>query len=153
MKTMRKRRVVTLLPAVVLGSLACSGPLGVSVMAVDVTGPVTVSVTAPVVFSITATNAGDERVAWGMGSSSCQFGLVVVGDALERHDIAIRGCTADLVEHALGPGETRTEEISWAAQIIDGDELVDLEPGEYRVIATLGEDYESRPLRVTVVVE
>lgn len=143
-----KRWFVVLIP---LLHIACGSPLDVDVLAIDVTGPVTVSVSAPVDFEITATNLGSSRVVWGMGSSSCQFSLVVEGNGIDRQDISFRGCTADLVEQGLEPGESRTEVISWDGQISVSGVLEPLPAGEYRVSGLAGNERKSSSLKVRVV--
>jgi hypothetical protein len=138
-------------------ALACGDPLGVSVVTLDVDGSIIVSPDEPEEFHVMAVNHGDERVVWGTGSSSCQLGLVVLDADGERHSIDFRMCTADLVEHGLDPGESRTETFLW-----DGRILVDQEPwsslpplqalpaGQYRVFGVAGDREQSAPLQVTV---
>lgn len=128
-----------------------SNPLELDVIALAVTGPITVSVTSPLEFEITATNVSSERVVWGLGSSSCQFGLYVEGDEIERQNIAFRACTEDLAEQGLNPGQSRTEVIEWDGQISVSGLMSPLPAGLYQVIATAGSEYESEPLVITIV--
>ncbi len=131
---------------------ACGAhPLDVSVIALDVVGPITVSVGSPVDFQVTAVNNGSQRISWGRGSSSCQFALFVRGDELDRHSITFKACTDDIVDQGLDPGEARTEVIRWDGQISVSGLMAPLSPGQYRVYAMAGNDYQSPAIPVTVV--
>ena len=138
--------------------IACSDPLAVSIVTLDVDGSVVVSPMEPEGFRVTAVNRGDERVVWGSGSSSCQLGLVVLDADGQRHNIDFRDCTSDLVEQGLEPGESRSETFLWGGMImVDQEPWSSLPPlqvlpaGQYRLIGTAGEQ-ESAPLLVTVLI-
>lgn len=130
-------------------ALACGNPLDVGVVAVDMDGDVVVSPDEPGTFRITVTNAGDERVVWGRGSSSCQLTAEVLVGAV-RHRIDFRSCTADVVEQGLDPGQRRTEEFEWGGQIREGGELVTLADGEYVIVGRAGDRAASGPVRIVV---
>lgn len=131
--------------------LACGNPLAVTVVTLDLDGTVVVSPQEQEEFRVTALNRGDERVVWGSGSSSCQLGLVVLDAAGQRHNIDFRGCTADLVEHALDRGESLTETFLWGGMIVVDQQLRALPAGQYRVLGVAGE-HDSPPLLVTVLI-
>jgi hypothetical protein len=137
--------------ALVVHSGCGSTPLEVDLVAVDVTGPVTLTVGSPVEFVVTATNNRAERVVWGIGSSSCQLSLFVEGDELELHNIAFRACTVDLAEQGLDPGQTRTEVIAWDGHISVSGLMAALPAGVYQVTAMAGDEFESPQLTVTIV--
>jgi hypothetical protein len=148
------RTVGRLQKAAALGGLvlvlSCGDPLGVSVVTLDVDGSVIVSPDEPEEFHVMAVNHGDERVVWGTGSSSCQLGLVVLDADGERHSIDFRMCTADLVEHGLDAGESRTETLLWGGTIMVDQEMQILPAGQYRVFGVAGDREQSAPLLVTV---
>ena len=136
---------------------ACSDPLVVSIVTLDVDGSVVVSPTEQEGFRVTAVNRGDERAVWGSGSSSCQLGLVVLDADGQRHNIDFRDCTSDLVEQGLDPGELLSETFQWGGMIMVEQEpwsslpsLQVLPAGQYRLVGTAG-GHESAPLLVTVL--
>lgn len=130
--------------------LSCSDPLAVEVFTVDVDGALVVSPMEQAAFRVTALNRGEERVVWGMGSSSCQLGLTVQDQDGKRHDIDFRDCTADLVEQGLDPGASRTETFLWGGWIRVDGQIQTLPSGEYRVRGVAGNREESAPILVTV---
>jgi hypothetical protein len=130
---------------------ACGDPLSIGIFAVEVDGIVVVSPTEQEEFRVTAINRRTERVVWGSGSSSCQFGLVVEDASGTRHNIDFRVCTRDLVEQGLDPGASRIEKFLWGGTIVADQETQPLPPGQYRVIGVAGQ-YESAPLVVTVLI-
>lgn len=133
-------------------AMACSDPLAVDIVAVNIVGDVIVSPDEPATFRVTAVNRSNHRIVWGMGSSSCQLGLVVHIGVAQRQSIDHRACTDDLVEQGLDPGETRIEQFIWGGEVyVDGVPTM-LDPGEYRVTAVAGTMGNSDPLLVTVVV-
>lgn len=130
---------------------ACtSGPLDVDIVAVDLVGDVIIGPSQQAVLEVTAANRTNQRVVWGMGSSSCQLGLVVLVAGRERN-VDFRACTDDLVEHALDPGQARTESFTWDGQIASDGVLSLLPPGRYRVFGIAGDRGASAPLEVTIV--
>ncbi len=131
---------------------ACSDPLALDIVAVDVTGDLLVSPDNPATFRVSAVNRSRQRVVWGMGSSSCQLGLVVHVSANERHRIDHRACTADLVEQGLDPGRSRTEAFTWGGEVLEGNEMRVLDPGRYGVVGVAGDKGESGSITVTVIV-
>ena len=128
----------------------CADALSVDVVAVGVSGGAIVSPSDPGVFNVTAENRGDDRVVWGMGSSSCQLGLIVQDVDGEWRSIDFRGCTDDLVEQGLDPGESRTESFEWGGTIVVNGQDQTLPSGQYRVRGVAGSE-ESESLVVTVV--
>jgi hypothetical protein len=109
------------------------------------------SETEPVTFTVTATNRGSDRVRWGRGSSSCQLGAVVrVGTRQEGALVNHGGCTDDLVDQALEPGESRTESFSWSGLIVEGGDFAVLPAGAYQVRGAAGTAARSAPLAITV---
>ncbi len=146
-----------LAPSLFVVVIACSDPLAVSIVTLDVDGSVVVSPPEPEEFRVTAVNRGDERVVWGTGSSSCQLGLVVLDADGQRHNVDFRYCTSDLVEQGLDPGESLSETFLWGGMIMVHQEpwsslpaLQALPAGQYRLFGTAGER-ESTPLLVTVL--
>lgn len=131
--------------------IGCADPLGVSLVAVDVDGSVTVSPMEREAFNVTAQNLSEERVVWGFGSSSCQFGLVVEDHDGIRHNVDFRDCTTDLVEHALDAEESRTETFLWGGTILLDSQWQVLPSGEYRLFGLAG-DRESAPILVKVMI-
>jgi hypothetical protein len=92
---------------------------------------------APITLTVTAKNTGDEVMAWGDGSSSCQLGAVVqVGT--EEFSIDLRACTMDLVPQELAPGENRVEEWVWRGELLVQGRVDTLPRGEYRIQAMAG---------------
>jgi hypothetical protein len=151
---LREAVAVGLLVAVI----ACSDPLAVSIVTLDLDGNVVVSPQELESFRVTAVNRGDDRVVWGSGSSSCQLGLVVLDADGQRHSVDFRDCTSDLVEQGLDPGESLTESFLWGGMILVPQEpwssLLPMQPlpaGRYRLFGTAGER-ESEPLWVTVLI-
>jgi hypothetical protein len=97
----------------------------------------TVRPDAPSTLTVTAKNTGDERIVWGQGSSSCQFGaFVAVGT--DVFPIDIRACTDDLAPQGLDAGETRTETWTWNGEIVVEGNLDTLPTGDHRIWATAG---------------
>ncbi len=132
-------------------NLACTaGALGVDLIAVDVEGAVVIRPGVEAEFEVTATNRTDQRVVWGMGSSSCQLGLAVLVSGQVR-DIDFRACTDDLVEQGLNPGEARVESFLWGGQVSLDGTLSMLSPGLYRVFGIAGDEGQSAGLRVRIL--
>ncbi len=104
---------------------------------------------APITLTITANNTGDEVIAWGEGSSSCQLSAVVLIDT-DQFPIDLRVCTMDLVPQELAAGETRTESWAWHGEFLVQGALDTLPHGEYRIQATAGNAARSnvRTIRV-----
>lgn len=92
----------------------------------------------PVLITVTAENTGDSRVVWGYGSSTCQLGAVVRIGGTDYHSHEIRGCSRDVVELWLDPGQSRTENWGWRGGILThkGGEV--LPPGRYRLYGAAG---------------
>lgn len=107
---------------------------------------------SPVAIEVTATNVGTERVVWGRGSSSCQLSLVVVVSGAFREAIAERGCTDDLAQQGLDPGESRSEVLPWAGRVREDGEIVLLPPGTYSLRGAAGTVAYSPAGSVTVMV-
>ncbi len=109
------------------------------------------SETEPVTLTVTATNRGSDRVSWGRGSSSCQLGAVVrvAGRQVEAR-VNHGGCTDDLVDQALEPGESRTESFTWNGLILEGDDFAFLPAGAYQLRGAAGTAARSAPLAITV---
>ena len=126
--------------------------LGVDILAVDVDGAIVIRPGSQSEFEVTATNRTNQRVVWGMGSSSCQLGLVVLVSGQVR-DIDFRACTDDLVEQGLNPDERRTERFVWDGHVSADGALSMLPPGLYRVFGIAGDEGQSAPLRVTILEE
>ncbi len=130
--------------------IGCGNPLDVRLVPVDLDGDLTVSPSDPGEYVVTVENNGNERIAWGMGSSSCQLGLFVIADGA-RHSIDWRVCTSDLIELGLNPGESRSETFQWDGHVADIEGQPFLLPeGRYQLIGTAGSEGESEPLRVAV---
>jgi hypothetical protein len=149
---LRATQKVFVAAGIVALAAACTDPVDVNIVAIDVVGDVLVSQSDPATFEVTAVNQTNERVVWGMGSSSCQLSLLLQLTLVERRLINHRGCTDDLVEQGLDPGESRTEAFTWDGTVLSGGSLVALQPGRYHVIGVAGEKYASALLAVTVVV-
>lgn len=130
-------------------TVACADPLDVDIVAVDIVGDVVIRPGQEAVLEVTATNRSSQRVVWGMGSSSCQLGLVVLVDRQTR-SIDFRVCTDDLVEQGLDGGERRAEAFRWGGQVVSDGETTMLPPGRYRVFGVAGDRGSSAPLRVTI---
>lgn len=130
--------------------VACTSPLEIDVVPVDVTGDPIVSPASPGEFRVTVENRGTQEVAWGTGSSSCRLGLAVLLDDA-RAPIGDRMCTADIVVHLLEPGGSRTETITWDGRIVAGDEMVALPPGRYQIVGAAGRRASSQPIWVDVI--
>ena len=89
--------------------------------------------------AVTVENLGDARATWGPGSSSCQLRAAVVVAGIEFRTPEIRGCTADLAEQGVDPGETRIEAWVWDGTIFDKEgNRVQLPPGSYKLAGAAG---------------
>lgn len=134
-------------PALALAAMACflfdDGELQVTAAAEQAVA----SALNPVRVTVTATNAGDSRAMWGRGSSTCQLRLLVRIGTTDFPALVPRPCTADLVDHALDPGESRTETLRWAGGVIRGDSLEVLEPGAYELRGAAG-NVTSEPIHI-----
>ena len=136
--------------SVAIGLTACGNPLEVGLLPMVVEGDRTVSPNNPGEFEVAIQNNGNERIIWGMGSSSCQLSLFVIADDI-RHLVDDRACTEDLVEQGLDPGDRRTETFQWDGHIpdIEGQPFL-LPDGEYELVGTAGTEAESEPFSVRV---
>lgn len=137
-------------PVAVLAIGCVSNPVDVDIVAVNVVGDVVIGPDQEAVLEVTAQNRTNHRVVWGMGSSSCQLGLIVlIGRA--QQSIDFRGCTDDLVEQGLDPRAQRAETFVWDGQIFSNGQLAPLPPGRYRVFGIAGDQGVSASLEVTIV--
>ena len=136
--------------ALAVALAGCGNPLDVRLVPVDLAGDSTVSPSNPGEYVVAVENNGDERITWGIGSSSCQLSLFVIADNV-RHRIDWRVCTEDLIEQGLDPGESRSETFQWDGHVpdIEGQPFL-LPEGRYQVIGTAGSEGESEPLSVRV---
>lgn len=87
-------------------------------------------------------NAGDERVEFGPGSSSCRVALHFARVPGGEPAGVVRACTADWVEWFLDPGDSIDE-----PAVLD---LSNVRPGTYRVHGSLGDRAESEPIVVVI---
>jgi hypothetical protein len=104
----------------------------------------------PVIITVTAENTGDSRVVWGYGSSTCQLGAVVRIDGADYRTGEIRGCTQDVVELWLDPGQTRTESWGWYGGIWTDQGGEVLPAGRYRLYGTAGSWVSSNGIVIEV---
>jgi hypothetical protein len=145
-------RIGTLLLAIGMPAVACDDD-EVRLEVTAVADKSTTSAANPVEVTVVATNAGDERVVWGVGSSGCQLSLRVRLDGMNVLAVEDRGCTDDVVEQGLDPGQTRSEVIPWIGLVDDGDQTILLDPGTYEVRGAAGDVAFSQPGEISVVVE
>jgi len=102
--------------------------------------------------TVTAVNRGSTRVSWGWGSSTCQLHFVVRLGARDYPAATNRICTADWVEAALNPGESRTEHVDWTGWVVrDSAEL--LPAGTYDIRGAAGKLWKSPPVALEVVTQ
>jgi hypothetical protein len=131
-------------------SLLGSGALVVVASAEDVSA----APGEPVAITVTVENVGDARAGWGRGSSTCQLALVVRvngEDFVAPFFDAV--CRMDLVPHALGPGESRTEVLGWDGKIQRGtgpESIEQLGAGIYEVRGAAGHAAKSEPVMITL---
>ena len=136
----------------VLMLVACAdlGPTGPLEVTLAVEG-VEVSPSSSVVMTVTATNNTTGRIVWGTGSSSCTLGVAVRVDGTWVPMLAGRLCTTSITEHALEPGQTRTELFLWSGRIRRNDESESLPAGTYCVRAEAGAMGASEAVAIIVI--
>lgn len=113
----------------------------------------TASASSSVELTVTAVNRGDTRVVWGKGSSSCQLSAVVRLGLRDVEAAIPRGCTDDLAEQGLDPGESRTETFEWQGSVDLGPRFEPLPPGLYQVRGAAGSEWVSDAVEIRVVSE
>ncbi len=133
------------------GVLACadlgpSGPLQVTLAV----GGAQASRSDPVLITVIATNNTTARVSWGVGSSSCTLGAAVRVNGTWVPVLGERVCTGDMAEHALDPGNTRTEAFSWSGQVRRNGRTESLPPGTYQIRGEAGSRGTSGTVTITV---
>lgn len=138
---------LAVLPVVLAG---CGGLFGPGDLRLEVAASgATFPQDGPFGFSVTAENTGEDEVVWGRGSSSCQLDVRVRVDGRDQR-FAARLCTADLAPQRLGPGERRTEQLSFEGTYFDADSLALLPPGTYEFRGVAGDRARSAPVKVQI---
>ena len=135
----------------VLALAACAdlgppGPLQVTLAVVGAQA----SPSDPVVMTVIATNNTTARISWGAGSSSCALGAAVRVNGTWVPILGERLCTTDTTEHALDPGETRTEAFLWWGLVRRNGQTESLPPGTYPIRGQAGSMGASRTVTITV---
>lgn len=93
----------------------------------------TIHVGGATILTVTAKNNTSENIDFGLGSSSCWFGVRIRDVSSGKFLSYSRICTADLRYRSLGPGEERSEGITWHGDTRVGNDYVDVPPGVYEI--------------------
>ncbi|MBO6574017.1 MAG: hypothetical protein JJ896_01260 [Rhodothermales bacterium] len=113
-----------------------------------------VSESNPGIVQVSAHNMSGVPVSLGMGSSSCALSLWVLTEAGQRHPVAGRICTMDLVrDREVLPGDRRTESFEFDGSVAVDGVVRRLEPNTYRLIGTAADKGESPAVEVRVVAD
>lgn len=109
-----------------------------------------VSPGAPARMSVTARNTTSSRIDWGQGSGSCQLKAAARLDGTWVSVGTQGGCTKDLRQWWLDPGEFRTEVFNWDGLVVRWGQAEQLPPGTYRVRGEAGDKGASASALITI---
>lgn len=106
---------------------------------------------APARMSVTARNTSSSRIVWGQGSGSCQLNAAAhVNGTWVPIDPVGGGCTKDVRQWGLDPGEFRTEVFNWDGRVVRGQQAEQLPPGTYPVRGEAGDKGASASALITI---
>jgi len=105
---------------------------------------------APARMSVTARNTSSSRIDWGQGSGSCQLNAAASVNGTWISIGSQGGCTKDLRQWSLDPGESRTEVFDWNGRVVRRGQFEQLPPGTYHVRGEAGDKGSSASALITI---
>ena len=102
-----------------------------------------------VTVTVAVENPTDSVVDFGIGSSSCRFGVVIRIGEEEGGIQSSRLCTPDMSVWSLGPGEKGEESWVWNGNAVVGGTAQSLSPGQYELIGVAGK-FQGSPFTIEV---
>lgn len=109
-----------------------------------------VSPGVPARMSVTARNTASSRIVWGQGSGSCQLIAAAQVNGTWVPIGSQGGCTKDLRQWGLDPGEFRTEVFTWDGRVVRGGQSEQLPPGTYPVRGEVDDKGTSASALITI---